>query len=86
MWQSFLIQIIVMQEYVGGGLVEKILYVSDNSEAISGSWKSVVNVRLEFLHLAYSELKMKGSELNMTAQKDSLDTIIIKLLRSVRKK
>lgn len=75
-----------MQEYVGGGLVEKILYVSDNSEAISGSWKSVVNVRLEFLHLAYSELKMKGSELNMTAQKDSLDTIIIKLLRSVRKK
>lgn len=86
MGQSFLIQIIVMQEYVGGGLVEKILYVSDNSEAISGSWKSVVNVRLEFLHLAYSELKMKGSELNMTAQKDSLDTIIIKLLRSVRKK
>lgn len=86
MWQSFLIQIIVMQEYVGGGLVEKILYVSDNSEAISGSWKSVVNVRLEFLHLAYSELKMKGSELNMTAEKDSLDTIIIKLLRSVRKK
>lgn len=52
MGQSFLIQIIVMQEYVGGGLVEKILYVSDNSEAISGSWKSVVNVRLEFLHLA----------------------------------
>jgi len=86
MWQSFLIQIIVMQEYVGGGLVEKILYVSDNSEAIIGSWKSVVNVRLEFLHLAYSELKMKGTELNMTAQKDSLDTIIIKLLRSVRKK
>lgn len=43
-----------------------------------------MNVRLEFPHLAHSELKMKGSELSKTVRKESLYTIIIKLLRSVR--
>lgn len=42
--------------------------VRDSSRAVNGRWRSVINVKLEFLQLTASELKMKGSELTVTAQ------------------
>lgn len=51
--------------------------VCDSSGGINGRWRLVTNVKLEFLQLTASVLKMTGSELTMTAPVGGLEVTAI---------